>query len=244
MEKKFTLKSFERFGSPVVPMHMAIHALPMQLAIEKNIPLILWGENSAAEYGGDVEKLKGMEISSDWVMKYVVTNGTIAQDWVDNNLTIQELAPYYWPTDAELSSKNIRAVFLGQFFNWDPKITAALGSEHGFKAAENAVVGIFNFADVDDAFLMSIHHWLKWYKFGFTRSWDNLSIEIRAKRMTRSEAISHIKAKGYETPNDEIEMFCAYTDITRRNFLKLLKPFVTQIYGKILKVVGKYETFY
>ena len=118
-----------------------------------------------------------------------------------------------------------------------------MGSEHGFKAAENAVVGIFNFADVDDAFLMSIHHWLKWYKFGFTRSWDNLSIEIRAKRMTRSEAISHIKAKGYETPNDEIEMFCAYTILPGRNFLKLLKPFVTQIYGKILKVVGKYETF-
>ena len=59
IEKKFTLKTFEKLGSPVIPMHMALHAIPLQVATKYEIPLILWGENSAYEYGGE-EKLKGL----------------------------------------------------------------------------------------------------------------------------------------------------------------------------------------
>ena len=41
-------------------MHMALHAIPLQLATKFEIPLILWGENSADEYGGENE-LKGLD---------------------------------------------------------------------------------------------------------------------------------------------------------------------------------------
>ena len=47
---------------------------------------------------------------------------------------------------------------------------------------QNSKTGYYNFADIDDEFLITIHHLMKWYKFGFTREWDNLSIEIRNKR--------------------------------------------------------------
>ena len=43
-------------------------------------------------------------------------------------------------------------------------------------------------ADIDDEFLITIHHWMKWYKFGFTRLWDNLSLEIRNGKLTRKKA--------------------------------------------------------
>ena len=59
VEKYFTLKAFERFGNPLIPMHMAIHAIPLRLATKMKIPLVLWGENSAIEYGGNKKSLKG-----------------------------------------------------------------------------------------------------------------------------------------------------------------------------------------
>ena len=225
VEKAFTLKALKRFGSPVIPMHMAIHALPMQIAIEKNIPLILWGENSAVEYGGDDKKLKGMDITRDWLMKYGVTHGTTSLDWVDQDISLNDLAPYHWPDEDQLKAQNVRAVFLGQYFSWDPETTVNIAKNFGFQVAEEAIVGIYNFADVDDAFLMSIHHWLKWYKFGFTRTWDNLSIEIRAGRLTRSEALEKIKSIGHETPVKEIEMFCAYVGITKNEFFQIIETF-------------------
>ena len=63
-------------------MHMALHAIPLQLATKFEIPLILWGENSADEYGGENE-LKGFRLNHKWLLKYGVTNGTTHLDWVD-----------------------------------------------------------------------------------------------------------------------------------------------------------------
>ena len=34
---------------------------------------------------------------------------------------------------------------------------------------------------------------MKWFKFGFNRVWDNLSIEIRNKRISRNDAIKLLK---------------------------------------------------
>lgn len=224
-EKAFTLKSFERFGSPVIPMHMAIHALPTHVAMEKNVPLILWGENSAAEYGGDDETLKGVEISHEWLMKYGVTHGTTAEDWIDDELSRKKMAPYFWPEQQDLKERGIRALFLGQYFKWDPVMTANIAAEHGFRSASEAIVGFFDFADVDDAFLMSIHHWMKWYKFGFTRTWDNLSLEIRAGRMTRDEALAIIEQLGNNLPKKEIQSFCKYVGISQDRFFAISETF-------------------
>ena len=45
--------------------------------------------------------------------------------------------------------------------------------------------GFYDFADIDDD-LISIHHYLKIiFKYGFSRMYDNLSLEIRNKRISR-----------------------------------------------------------
>ena len=62
------------------------------------------------------------------------------------------------------------------------------------------MIGFYNYADIDDGFIMSVHHWLKWHKFGFTRTWDNLSLEIRYGRMTR-KSNKKIKETGLECPH-------------------------------------------
>ena len=133
IEKRFTLKAFTKMGSPVIPMHMALHAIPLQLAIKFKIPLILWGENSAFEYGGNDEALKGFQLNHAWLKGYGVTNGTIAEDWVDENLTKQEIAPYQWPSDEIQEKSGVKSVFLGHFFQWDPSETYRIAQEHGFK---------------------------------------------------------------------------------------------------------------
>jgi len=95
VETRFVRKTFEKLGSPVIPMHMAIHSIPLQIATAFEIPMILWGENSAYEYGGD-ENLKANTLTYEWLMRYGGTNGTVAEDWVDDELTLEQLAPYRW----------------------------------------------------------------------------------------------------------------------------------------------------
>ena len=223
-EKLFTLKAFKKFGNPLIPMHMAIHAIPLQIAINFKIPLILWGENVAFEYGGDTT-LMGDSLDQEWLKEYGVTNGTSYKDWIDEDLSYELFSAYRWPSSEDQKKAGMKALFLGYFFYWDPKITYKISKKHGFTSAKKPKTGFYNYADIDDSFLITIHHWMKWYKFGFTRLWDNLSIEIRNGRMTRSNAIEIIKGIGNENPEREIGLFCNYLNISKDEFFNIASRF-------------------
>jgi len=225
VEAKFMLRAFERYGSTALPMHMALFAMPLAIAARFRIPLVVWGENSAFEYGGSAEEATGFRLDGAWLRKFGVTHGTTAADWVDGSLTEKELTPYFGPTDAELEAAGVMAVFLGYYFQWDPQTAYRVACDHGFRdRSDGAKTGYYSYADIDDDFI-SIHHHMKWYKFGFTRLFDNLSLEIRNGRLTRDEAIRIIRATGDQTPHADIEKFCAFSGISKPRFFEIAETF-------------------
>lgn len=225
VEKKFMLLAVERCGATAIPMHLALFNIPLKTAVRFDIPLIVWGENSAFEYGATDEALTGFQLDSRWLRVYGVTHGTTAQEWISDKLTARELTPYFGPSDAELERANVRAVFLGYYFAWDTATSLAVATAHGFRAnAEGPRTGYYDYADIDDDFI-SIHHYVKWYKFGFTRLFDNLALEIRSGRLTRDEAIAIVGRTGDQTPYEDIEKFCEFTGITKRIFFEIIERF-------------------
>ena len=66
---------------------------------------------------------------------------------------------------------------------------------------------------------------MKWYKFGFSRVWDNLSIEIRNKRISRENALAVIQKQKNTLPYKEIDKFCNYVGIKRKEFFKICNKF-------------------
>lgn len=224
VEKKFLFKALIDYGSTAIPMHMALFNIPLTIAVRFDIPLVVWGENSADEYAGEGDENRGSRLTGRWLKSFGVTHGTTAKDWISPELTEKELTPYFGPTEEELDAKGIKAVFLGYYLGWDPEKSLAVAERHGFTRAANPKTGYYNFADIDDDFI-SIHHYLKWYKFGFTRLFDNLSIEIRNGRMMRDEAIKIIRASGSEPPREDIAKFCAFTGITEEKFFEIIEKF-------------------
>lgn len=224
IEKEFTLHAFKEKGSSAIPMHFALFSIPLKIATQFSIPLVIWGENSAVEYGGT--NCLGSDMSSEWLLKYGVTQGSIIEDWVSKNLSRKDLSAYVWPTDEELKKSGVRAIFLGHYFNWDPENTFKIAKYHGFQELSGkAITGIYNYADIDDSFIISIHHWLKWYKFGFTRAWDNLSIEIRNGRISRSQALKTLKEIGNQEPKKEIMKFTEWAGISFQEFNNIIEKF-------------------
>lgn len=225
VERKFTLAAFERYGATAIPMHLALFAIPLRFAMALDVPLVVYGENSALEYGGGDESTKGARLDGAWIRRFGVTQGTTAADWVGEVLAARELTPYFAPSDEALASKGVRAVFLGHYFPWDPVRTYETARAHGFRtSAEGARTGHYDFADIDDD-LISVHHHMKWYKFGFTRAFDNLSIEIRNGRLSRDEAVQSVCAKGDETPHADIARFCAFVGIDEARFYEIAERF-------------------
>lgn len=225
VERKFLYSVFFKYGSTAIPMHMALFNIPLTIAVKYEIPLVIWGENSAFEYGGSDEARKGFQMDSHWLAKYGVTNGTVAQDWVSDELSSQDLTPYFGPTDEELQKAGVLAIFLGYYFPWDPMTSLKVAQANGFQVRqEGPKTGYYNYADIDDDFI-SIHHYLKWYKFGFTRLFDNLSLEIRNGRITRRDAIKILKEMGEQTPHEDIRKFCAFLNIHQENFWEIIQKF-------------------
>ena len=224
IEKKFIKKTFFKFGNPLIPMHLALHAIPTQIALEKKIPLILWGENSADEYGGD-KTFKGRYMTNKWRKVFGVNEGKTINYWVDKKLKKKDLNPYKLPTNKDMQISKIKEVFLGYYFEWFPKKIFNISKKYGFKSATKPKTGYYKFADIDDEFLITIHHLMKWYKFGFTREWDNLSLEIRNQKISRQRAIKIISKRGFILPNQEIDKFCKYIGIKKKEFIRITDKF-------------------
>ena len=225
VEAKFMLAAFKKFGATAIPMHQALFNIPLKIAHKFEIPLVIYGENGAFEYGNKSEEDTGFQINWDWMKTYGVTFGTSAEDWISPNLTRNELTPYFGPSDHVIEKAGILGVFLGYYFNWDPIESKRVAMQNGFKNDPSGPrTGLYDFADIDDIFI-SIHHWIKWYKFGFSRLFDNLSIEIRNHRITREKAISIIVEEGNQTPKKEILEFAKFCKIDSKEIYDIAESF-------------------
>jgi len=225
VERRFMLQTFEKAGSTAIPMHLAIFAIPLRIATTYGIPLVVYGENSASEYGGRDEDARSELLDANWVHRYGVTQGTVAADGTGAGLSARDLFAYTPPSALALASSGTRAVFLGHYFPWDPQATRDAAIAKGFETeSDGPRTGFFDYADIEDDFI-SLHHWMKWYKFGFTRTYDNLSLEIRNGRMTREKAIVVLRQRGDETPIEDLKRFAAFAGVPFERLLAIAETF-------------------
>ncbi len=225
IERRFMYKALVKTGSTAVPMHMALFSIPLKIAVRLNIPLVVWGESPHMEYGGPEKDRDRDRLDMGWFNRHGILQGTSAADWVGRDLTRKGLEPYFLPSGKEFSEKKIESIFLGFYIPWDPQETYRVARENGFKNRPGAPkLGYYDYADIDCDFI-SVHHYFKWLKFGFTRLFDNLSVEIRNGRMTRERAIGVIAKTGPQVPHGDIRRLCAFLGISLARFHEIEEHF-------------------
>lgn len=225
VERRFTYKALTRVGDSALPMHMALYAIPLRVAVSFRIPLVVWGESPHMEYGGSEKDRQINSLDRNWFKRHGILQDTSAADWVGPDLTAKDLEPYFLPTDREFRQSGVRSVFLGYYFPWDPEESFRVARQHGFQVrTEGPKTGYYNYADIDCDFI-SVHHHFKWLKFGFTRLFDNLAVEIRNGRLTREKALEIIAQRGDQTPKEDIRKLCSYLNISSRDYAAIEEKF-------------------
>lgn len=225
-ERKFMLKAIKELGVPALPMHLAIFSFTLRTAVQMNIPLVVWGENPQMEYGGSKAERANQHLNREWLAKHGCLHEREAEDWADENLTMQELSPYIIPSDEDFNRAKLNSFFLGQYLRWDPLENAKIAIEHGFSPrAEGPVMGIYDFADVD-CYMISFHHYVKWLKFGMTRTFDNVAIEIRNGRMTKEQGLTWIRKNKDDRPlKEHLEKLCGFLRVSESELFGMIEQF-------------------
>ncbi len=232
VERKFIYKALEKTGIVSLPFHMALFSIPLRFAAKFKIPLIVWGESTQMEYGGSASDRKNPYMDAEWVKKYGCSDGMLGEDWIDQDLSENELYPYCFPDGEELEKAKIQSVFLGYYFKWDPVKNMETARNLGFQHREEGpALGLYDFSDVDCDFIV-IHHYIKWLKFGMTRLFDNISVEIRNGRMTREEGIQRIRQNEVAPPKKQISMYCDFLKIPETQFWEILETFRNHVIWK------------
>jgi len=180
------------------PEHVLIFTVPVTVAIEKKIPLILWGENPQNEYGGPKEwQDKSDLVPNRWLQEFGGLNGLRLSDVCEAlDLCYGDMSHYRYPTD----TSGVMQKFLGYYFPWDGIENAKLAAQHGFDTPIQPVqTHGFDYENLDN-YQTGIHDYFKYLKYGFGRASDICSNRIRRGVMTRREAVEHCKIWDGRSP--------------------------------------------
>lgn len=176
------------------PEHVGIFTMPVRAAVQFNVPLIVWGENSQNEYGGPAAAAENNTLDRRWLEEFGGLLGLRVSDLVGfEGLTRKDLIPYFYPEDNELQRVGVTGLFLGHYIPWDGLANALVAHAYGFEMSPHHTLGsMVNYENLDN-YQTAIHEYFKFLKFGFGRATDHACLHIRRGRLTRDIGLEIVK---------------------------------------------------
>ncbi len=215
-------------GFPYYGWLIAIQAAVVRLAVNLNIPLIFYGEDGEVEYGGSTES-KSRAMYDVEYMRRIYLEGGHEKVLKASGLENSKLYFFQFPTKEELKGKELKITHWSYFESWDPYRNYLIAKEHcGLQEAEGTNSGTFtNFAQNDQA-LYALHTYLMYLKFGFGRATQDAGIEIRRGAMTRDQAINLVRLYDGIYPEEFIDTYLDYYQMTLQEFDAVLDRWVNK----------------
>lgn len=183
------------------PEHVGIFTIPVRAAVQYNVPLIVWGENSQNEYGGPAAAQESNVLTRRWLEEFGGLLGLRVSDLSDAyGIPAHKLLPYQYPTDEDLQRVGVTGLFLGHYIPWDGLSNALIAGANGFTSLSHTVEGsMVNYENLDNH-QTGIHDYFKFLKFGFGRATDIACLHIRRGRITRQDGLEVVRARDGKFP--------------------------------------------
>jgi N-acetyl sugar amidotransferase len=176
------------------PEHVGIFTIPVRAAVQFNVPLIIWGENSQNEYGGPAAAAENNVLNRRWLEEFGGLLGMRVSDLVGvDGIESRHLINYSYPSDEELTRVGVTGLFLGYYLPWDGLANTLIAQANGFTSYGKVVEGSMVDYENLDNHQTGIHDYFKFLKFGFGRATDLACLHIRRGRLTRQDGLEAVK---------------------------------------------------
>lgn len=228
------------------PEHVGIFTIPVRAAVQYEIPLIIWGENSQNEYGGPAAAAEDKVLDRKWLEEFGGLLGLRVSDMVGiEGIEQKHLIPYTYPYDEELRRVGVTGIFLGYYLPWDGYSNVLISQGHGFTSYNTSLETTFlNYENLDN-YQSGIHDYFKFLKFGFGRATDHACLHLRRGRIVRQDALELVRQNDGKFPwtylGKPLEKILEPLEISVDQFVKCCdsftnrRLFLTDSQGNLLK---------
>jgi N-acetyl sugar amidotransferase len=228
------------------PEHVTIFTIPVRLAVQLGVPLIIWGENPQHEYGGPAGAAEGNTLTRRWLEEFGGLLGLRVSDLVgQEGIERRHLIQYTYPTDEELERVGVTGLFLGYYLPWDGYGNALYAQAHGLETYHKPVEGsLVNYENLDNH-QTGIHDYFKFIKYAFGRATDLACMHVRRGRLSREDAVrlvtEHDGKFPWEYLGKPLEDILGEIDMTLEEFVRVCdrftnkRLFVTDARGELVR---------
>jgi len=214
--------AFEGFCKPGWPIDLGIYSVPLKIAYFMKIPLIVYGENTAYEYGGPYAE-------DTYSAKNQIYNN-VANDidwnwWFKQGITEDEISFIRYPTKEMVDE--LEPIYLSYFYEWDGRHNYEIAKIFGFKDLGDTWHrdGFIENYDQIDSIGYLVHAWLKYPKFGHARVTDVACYWIRNGYMTREEGMELVNKHDHKLDQRILDDFLNVAGYSAKEFWDILDKF-------------------
>lgn len=226
--KKMNRIGFEMTGDMNWHCHSGIFTYPFIVAVEKKIPLVIYGGHGFMDLGG-------MHSYNDYVeftQRFRVEHCLRGYDWQNflghegrDSLLEKQLLCYKFPKDEDIKDVGVRGIYISNYVEWSGNNNARIAKEYGFKENDEPFERTYRrISNLDDMHENGIHDYMKYIKFGYGRATDHVIKDIREGIMTREDGIEIVK-KMDPLKSKDLYRWLEYVDMNEEEFDRIADTF-------------------
>ena len=227
--KKLAREAFLRTGDNEWQNHLGIFTTVPKMAVNFNIPLIIWGESPQIEYGGPATSKTRNTLDRQWLEEFGGLLGNRISDMIGvDGLTQKDLSLYTYASDEEIHRVGVTGLFLGYYFKWDLREVVAKVKKNGFSVQDRPVETTYENFENLDCYSNHLHDYLKYVKYGFGRATDNACLDIRLGYISRAEGVRLVNKYDGIPPKKAIKEYLNYTGFSEEEFSEIVDSYTNK----------------
>lgn len=230
--REMMLESLKRRGDFCWHCHVGISAFPINTAIEKKIPLIIYGEPSS-EYSSYYDYTEPEELNEEKFNKTINLGinaedmlGMINERYPKKKFSLDDIKPFIFPNKREIALNKIKACYLGNYIPWDVKMQVEIIKRELSWEGE-IVEGVPNNYDYEkiECIMQGSRDYIKFLKRGFGRTTHLASIDIRNNRLSREKGLELAKLYDGKKPKS-LQILLKILNISEDKFYEVISNHV------------------
>jgi N-acetyl sugar amidotransferase len=212
-------RSLEGIGDACWHCHAGCGAFPLQVAVNFNIPLIVWGESIAESSGRASYECPVHKFDRDYFTK--VSAKLRPDEMVCEYLSERDLYPFNVPTIEEIEKVGVFGIHLGDYLFWDDeRQTEFVRDNYGWKETE--MEGTYKGYKSAECIMPGVHDFTCYLKRGYGRGTYHASVDVRCGLLTREEGFELAEKYDSEKP-EALDYYLKITGMSEEEFYKTMK---------------------